>query len=246
MPEGRPGGPGKADLFRLHPVLRVGRQEFPQAQKPAEKLGDDGGKGGAAHAGMKDADEDEVQDHVQHGAEDQVLEGVLPVAHRLHHAAETVVEHKSQASGKKGADIGGGELHHVLGSAHGLQHPGGEEHAEDRHEYARRQAEGHVGVDGLFQAVIVLGTEIAGDEHPGACRDAHEKADDQKDQGARGAHRGQSVVSQQIAHDQGVRCVVELLKQVSQKERSRESKDLARDGALRHAHGVLMHPAPPT
>ena len=109
---------------------------------------------------MEQADEGDVQHHVQHRAEDQILEGVLPVAHRLHHAAETVVEHQSQASGKKGADIGGGELHHILGSAHGLQHPGGEEHAEDRHEDPRRQAEGHVGVDGLFQAVIVLGAEV--------------------------------------------------------------------------------------
>ncbi len=143
----------EADPIEPHPVLRVSFQEPAQAQKPAEKLGDDGGEGGAAHAGVEQTDEGDVQHHVQHRTEDQVFEGILPVTHRLHHAAETVVEHQPQASGKEGTDIGGGELHHILGRAHGLKHPGGKEHAEDRHKHARRQAEGHIGVDGLFQLV---------------------------------------------------------------------------------------------
>ena len=112
-------GQWKRIFPQLHPVFRVGAQEPAQAQQPAEELGDDGGQGRAAHAGVEQADEGDVQHHVQAGAEDQILEGVLPVAHRLHHAPQAVIEHQAQAAGEEDADIGGGEVHHVLGRAHG-------------------------------------------------------------------------------------------------------------------------------
>ena len=91
-------------------------------------------------------------------------------------------------------------------------------------------------MDGLAHLHRLPGAEVARDHHARAQEDAGEETHKEEDQRARGADGGQGPVSQKVAHDEGVRRVVELLEEIPEKERDGKTDDLVRDGALCHAY----------
>ena len=105
--------------------------------------------------------------------------------------------------------------------------------ADDRQQRARDEAERQQRVDGLLHAVVVLRAEIARDDHARTHRNAVDQTDHQENQVAGGADRGQRLAAQKVADDQRIRRVVQLLKQVAQKQREREGDQRLRRSGLR-------------
>ena len=63
---------------------------------------------------------------------------------------------------------------------------------------------------------------MPGHQHTGAQADPVDKAGEQKDQTAGRPHRGQGFAAQEVAHDEGVHRVVQLLEQIAEKDGHRK------------------------
>lgn len=95
-------------------------------------------------------------------------------------------------------------------------------------------------MDGQTHVVVVLGTEIPGDDHPCADGDAAQKADEHEDKAAGGADRGQRVAAQKVAHNQGVGGVIELLKEIAEEDGQRKKGDAFANGAVEHGGSAFL------
>ena len=79
-------------------------------------------------------------------------------------------------------------------------------------------------MDGAAHALPILGTKVAGHHNARAQRHAVDKAGQEKDQTAGGADSGQSLAAQEVADDEGVGCIVQLLEKVADKNRQRKQQ----------------------
>ena len=86
------------------------------------------------------------------------------------------------------------------------------------------QAQGYRSVDGAAHALPILGTKVAGHHNACAQRHAVDKAGQEKDQTAGGADSGQGLAAQEVADDEGVGCIVQLLEKVADKNRQRKQQ----------------------
>lgn len=87
-------------------------------------------------------------------------------------------------------------------------------------------------------AVVVLRAEITRDDYARTHRNAVDQTDHQENQVAGGADRGQRLTAQKVADDQRIRRVVQLLKQVAQKQREREGDQRLRNRPSVREFGV--------
>ena len=87
-------------------------------------------------------------------------------------------------------------------------------------------------MDGFLHFLCFLRAVVSGDDDSGAHGNTLKKPDHEKDQVARGADGGERVAAEEIADNQGVGGIVQLLKQIAQKKRERESDELFPDTAL--------------
>ena len=157
---------------------------------------------------------------------------MLAVAHRVKDTHEDVVH-----DGENGAAEVESEINHRLGkNAFRCIHPPKnrrrESDAEHRQQDARSQAEGHIGVDGDAHFFMVLRTEETGDDHTGTHGHTVEKAHEHMDQTAGGADCSQGSIADETAHHPGVKGIVELLKNIAQKNGQGEKQDFFPDGTL--------------
>ena len=89
-------------------------------------------------------------------------------------------------------------------------------------------------MDGQPEILVVPGAEILGDDHAGAGGETHEKAHQGVDGGTGGAHGGQRLLADEVAHHDGVHGVVELLEQVADEQGDGKGHQLFPDHTLRH------------
>ena len=93
-------------------------------------------------------------------------------------------------------------------------------------------------MDGQMEVFLVLGAVVFGDQHAGAQGGALQQTDDHKDQVGRGADGGQGLFADEVADDQRVGGVVELLEQIAQEDRNGKGYQPLPDGALQHGSVV--------
>ena len=172
----------KADLADLHPVRGIDAQNMQKAQQRADSLGDGGGKCRGAHAKAQRGNEQHIQSNVDKGGEDQIVEGMLAVAHGVENTHENVVHHREDGTAEVEAEILNGLGKHLFGGAHPLEDQRCQGNAHYGEGSACRQTEGNGGVDGFAHGVVILCTEGSGNDHARTHGDAVEEADHHKDQ----------------------------------------------------------------
>ena len=193
----------------------AGSEEAAQNQYHGDHLGDHRGRGGGAHPPVEHRHEQQVQRHVDGGGCDQVIQRPAAVPHRLEHAGGDIVDKHRCAAVKVGAEVVDGAGQHVLRRSHPPQDLGGEDHADDGEDHPGDEAEGQGRVDGGPQPVIAFCPVEPGDQHTGAHGHAVEEAGEHENQVAGGADGGQGLLADEVADDEGVGGVVELLEEVA-------------------------------
>ena len=168
---------------------------------------------------MEHAQKYHIQHHIHKGGEDQVVQRVPAVSHRMEDAHEDVIHHGEDGAPEVIAKIIDGLGQHIFRRVHPLQNGGGKDHARNGEERAGDEAEGHIRMDGPGHAGVIPRAEIPGDHHARAHGDPVEKADHHEDQAAGGAYRRHGVVANEFTDRPGIEGVVELLKDVAQQDR---------------------------
>ena len=90
-------------------------------------------------------------------------------------------------------------------------------------------------MDGPLHMVVVLRPVVPGDEHPGAQGHAVDKAHHQQNHAAGGADRRQCGPADEVAYNEGVHRIVQLLKQVAEEDRQSKGQHLFGDAAFGQA-----------
>ena len=231
--------------LRIHPQLRPGQGvdrvflgELDQTEPRGDRLGDRGGDGGPFDPQPHGPQEEPVQEDVQHGGDDQIVEGPLAVAYSVHNALEGVVHDQGNGTREIPAQIGRRVGDERVVQLHPARDPGGQDGADDRQREAADRGDQNAGVDGLGRAIRIPGAEIAADDHARAHGSAHEEADHQMDQAAGGGDGREGAVPQIFADDPGVGGGVELLEKLAQEDREGEGEDDLFRVALRHQRRV--------
>ena len=86
---------------------------------------------------------------------------------------------------------------------------------------------------------------MACNENARAQADTVDKAGEQKNQAAGGTHRRQGVAAQKVAHDEGVHRVVQLLKQIAEKNGNCKYQHPLGDTAFGQGDLSFEHPIHP-
>jgi len=216
-----------------------------KAEHDARRLRDRGRRRRRPDAPVEHRDEEQVEPDVEQRGENEVVERPPAVAQGVHDALADVVHHDRKRAVEVIAEI----LDCVRQNGGVGAHPDEEGrrigNAHDGEEDAREKTERDVRVDGARDALPVARAEIAGDRDARAHRGADEKAHEQKNQVARRADCGQCFGAEIAAHNEGVRCVVELLKDLTQKDRDRKIRNESPGAAARHVLcGARCHGSP--
>ena len=98
-------------------------------------------------------------------------------------------------------------------------------------------------MDGGTHLFHLTGTEKAGNHHARAHRNTAEEPHQQKDEGAGAGHRRQRAVAQQVADDQRIGGIIQLLEQKAQKQRDRKGDQLLGDRSFCHSDFGFGHGA---
>ena len=235
----------KADVAQGDPIGGIHPQDVDKAQEGADALREGGGKGGGAPAPAQTCHKQHIQTDINAGGDDEIVEGMAAVAHRVEDAHEHIVHHGEDGAYEVEAEILDGLREYLGGGIHPPQDGGGEGHTQHSERRTRRQAEGDGGVDGLAHHVVLLGAVGAGDHHAGTHRQAVEKADEHKDETAGGADRRQGVVVDVVAHAPSVKGVVQLLEQVPKQQWNGIQQHTLPNRALDQRLGTGRHGATP-
>ena len=156
------------------------------------------------------------------------------VASCLQNADKHVVHDKSQRAGKINTEIRHRKVKHLRRSPHPDQNLRRQYHAHHRQNQTGYQSQRDDRMHRPLHALRVFRAIITRDDHAGAQRDAVKKADQQINQIPRRADRRQRFAAQKITDDQRIDRVVQLLKQVAEKDRHGEKDNFFPDRPLCH------------
>ena len=101
---------------------------------------------------------------------------------------------------------------------------------------AENQGDGHEGMGGPVDVLLVLGAVVVRDYDAGSAGEAHEEADCEIGDRGKRSDGGEGVLSDEVAHDPCVDRVVQLLEQASEKERQGKGNDLRKNRPRSHVH----------
>ena len=119
----------------------------------------------------------------------------------------------------------------------------GEQHPNHGKEHPRRHAKSDIGVDGGTHLFHLTGTEKPGNHHARAHRNTAEEPHQQKDECAGAGNGCQRAVAQQVADDEGIGGIIQLLEQKAQKQRDRKGYQLFGNGTFCHSYLGFGHGA---
>ena len=230
----------KTDFLRVKPVVLGTFQQLKQAEDGADELGNDGRKSGASHTHMESSYEQKIQNHVYHRRDDQVDQRVGAVAHGLKDADKNIIKHERDGTAEIDAEVGDGIGQHIFRRAHPYQQHGSEQKADYGEQHTGHQAECHCCVDGLLYLVDLSGTIISGNDDARADGNAVEKAHHQKNEASGGAYGRQGLASKKVSHDQRIRSIIKLLKEIPEKKRDGKSSKFFGDRPLGHESGLTL------
>ena len=200
-------------------------------------LAEDGRHGGAFDSPAENGDEEDVQDDVGEGAYDQAVQRGLAVPHGAEDAGTHVVDQLADGSKKEDVQIGDREVHDFLRSADGLHGPSAHHESENHDDGATENRHAHGGLDGPVDGLFLLGAELLADDDACPVGHAYEESDEQVDEGAgSSSHRGERLGSDELADDDGVGGVVQLLEEGTEQDGEIEIQDRTRYRAFGNRH----------
>ena len=224
--------PVEPHLPELQLVGRVHLHQMDAAKRCADSLGNGGGQGRCPDSHPEHTHKQQIQSHIDKGRQDQIVQRMLAVTHRVVDPHENIIGNGKDGSAEIKPEVADGLGQHILGSSHPPQDGGTEGHTQYTQCHTCAKAEGHIGMDGPAHGIVVLCSVAPGDQHTGTHGHTVEEADEHKDQTAGGADRRQGILSQKVAYTPGVKGIIKLLEHISQENRQGEQQHLFPDDTL--------------
>ena len=191
-------------------------------------------------------DEQKVQSDVEQGGENEEVERRPRIPHRAEHARHDVVKDGRGNPAENDEQIGIGVLVICGGRLHEIEQHPRQRNGDRRDDGGDKNAQKIAHAHGAPHAVFLTRAECLRHFDGETGRQPVHRPDDQKDDGARQPDARECLGPDRIAHDDGIRHVVELLEHAAQKDGQRKKKnELERTalGQILHAF-CFVHDAP--
>ena len=220
------------DLAQTQPVILRDAHQTDAAEQGADTLGDGGGQGGRTDTVTEITNQQKIQSDVDESGENQVVQGVFAVTQSMENANKNIVQDGENHTIGVIPEVGNGLGKNCFGGLHPPEDGGGKGDTQKGQQRTGYQAEGHVCVQRFPKGVMVFGTETFCDEHTGTHGDTLEEADHHVNQAGRGTDCCQCGVTQIVTDYPGVKGIIKLLKEISQKNWKSKQKYLGPDGTI--------------
>ena len=172
----------KADIPQRQTILSLGTNQLEHAQKGADQLGNGGRQCRSFDTGMKNSDEHQVEHHIDHRRNDQIVQRMAAVTYCLQNTYKDIVHDKAQRTHKVDLKISHRVGHNIFRCAHPDQNLRRKDDTDKGHDYACYQTKGNRRMNSGVQALLIPRTKIAGDNNACTDRNTIEETDQQKDQ----------------------------------------------------------------
>ena len=212
----------------------LGGAQQQQHQSRGHKLGQDRGISHACNAHFKHQHKHQIQNDIQNTGKHQEIQRPGSIAHRPENAAAHVVDQKAGETGKVDLKVGGGLRENILRRGHEAQHGPDPEEPDQGKQDAHNKGGSHGGFHGFMELLHIFCPEMHTDHHTGANRKAVEKEHQHVHDHGRGAHSGQGLGTNELAHDDGVYGIVKHLENVSQHQRQGKLQNLPDNVSFGH------------
>ena len=233
--------PVEADLFQIQTGRTLGTHQVDAAEQRADALGNGGSQCGSAHAKTHYTHEQKIQHDIHCGGTHQIVKRMLAVAHGMVNTHENIVHHREDSAAEIKTEIGDGVYHRVCGNAHPAEDDGGAGSACDGQGSAGAKTKGDGGVDGLADGSIIFCAVVPGDHHTGAHGQTIEKADHQEDQRTGTGDSAHGVVVDKIADAPGIKCIVQLLENLTEEDGESKQQNRFPNGPLGEGYFLTIH-----
>ena len=214
--------------------------EHGQGQKGGDGLGDHRSRGGAGDAPLERHHKQQIHQDIQYAGEDQDLQRRPGIPDGPKDGAADVVAEQEDGAQKVDAEIGACRTHGLLRRADGPQHEGNEGNGQETDESAYHDGGQHRRLHGLVELVPVAAAEMGADDDTRADGDAVEEIDQRIADEGGAADGGQCGFSHEVAKDDTVHRVVELLEQIPQQKRHREKRQVLPDASVGHVGALAQ------
>lgn len=190
--------------------------------------------GNAVNAHSEFQNQEQVEPRVQKCAEYQKQERQKRVSDCPEDAGADVVNQQSHNSGEIDCKIQprfGSDFRRRIGETDGK---GNERDSGKRHDYSQNQRHQQSGMDRVMDTIRFSRSVILRDDYACTAGKSRKESDHQIDDRADGADGRERFVADKVADDPCIDHVIELLKEISDHQRQRKHKDMAKDASFRH------------
>ena len=224
-------------------VLPVAPEGIEPAEEGGDALGNDGGGSGSREPQTASHNQGKVQPNIDKAGNNQEIEGRPAVPKRPKNGGKHIVADRGQHSAAQDGDVGKRLGEDRLRRVHVPQQRPEEEQGEPGHRGGHRHVQHHHSRDGPPEPLLVMGAEMPGHHNAVPAVHADGEVHQQVVEGRRCAHGGNGGVPQAVAHHHRVHHGIELLKDISDKQRDRKGQNQADGVPLCHIpnpHGGLF------
>ena len=162
------------------------------------------------------------------------------ITNRLQNSNKNVVHDNTHRTCKVCTKIYNGFRENIRRSPHQHQDLWRQKHSQNSQDRTGRKTKCNGCMDCLLQAVSFFGTVISGNNYTRTHGNTVNKTYHQENQVSRRTDCCQRIAAKIITYNQRIRCIVQLLKQIPQKQWNGKKNDLFRDTSLCHSQ-TLFH-----
>ena len=215
------------------------RRSIYTRQATREKLGGDGGIGGAFHIHAHIEDQEVIQEDIDDAGHHQKDQRGTAVPQGTGDIGYIVEKHGRTGTGKDYDEVIIGLFQNLRGSVHGNQNGAGKGTADNGEDHSGSQGEQRTAGNAPAHAFLIAGAITLGHTDRKSGGKALCKADNQEGDAAGTADGSQGIHTDGTAHDKGICHAVKLLKNVS--DQQRQCKEDQKLYNVPGSHGTLFH-----
>ena len=244
---------GNADLHHFYQLVRrnlhalqhqavgtVSLNQTPHHQSGGDGLGSHRGRGNSSHPHGKHNHKDQIQHHIHHTCDQQVIQGSLGVAYSPEHSASEIIYHHKRHTGKIDPHVQNGMLDYILRCSHQAQSRTGDKKPQKNQNHTSCKGCGNGCLHHFLQFSVLPRPIKSGHQNICPHRQSDEQIHDQICQGAGGTHRRQSLISRKTSYYHNVRRIEKQLQNSRQHQRYVKNHNLTQQRTVTHVYFVFF------
>ena len=238
----RPSQHSPVEYLPLFPQAEQGHflLNISKTEQTAERLAEHSRQRTPGHAPLKGQDKEQVQDHIERGADDQEDQRGAAVPQSPERIGKEIIYEGKDQPAENDPQIHSRGTDNILRHLKEDKQRMGKDQQKDCDCRGKPKPADHRCTDLPFQLRVFLRPILGAHQDPRAHAHTADKQDHHIHDRPRSPHRRQRIIPHKLTHDHRIRCIIRQLEQIAQYERDRKSGKLGDDLPLRHIRRHIL------